>query len=109
MLRQLYLVPVLGDLRSRQLGVATGTVMIFLAAVAAARLIDAASVRTLLGVGVMWVALTLAFEVGLGLVLGIPVQRVLADYRLSEGGYLGVGMMFMLLASRRRNDTVCGQ
>lgn len=106
-LRQLYLVPVLGDLRSCQLGVASGTVIIFLVAVAAARWIGAARARTLLGVGVIWVGLTLAFEVGLGLVLGLPFQGLLADYRPSEGGYLGVGMMLMLLApllaSRLRN------
>lgn len=97
-LRQLYLVPVLGDLRSRQLGVASGTVIIFLVAVAAARWIGAASARTLLGVGFIWVGVTLAFEVGLLLVLGLPFQGLLADYRPSEGGYLGVGMMLMLLA-----------
>ena len=108
-LRQLYLVPVLGDLRSRQWGVASGTLIIFLVALVTARWMGAASARTLLGVGVIWVALTLAFEVGLGLMLGLPVQRLLADYRLSEGGYLGVGMMFMLLApllaGRLRNST----
>lgn len=97
-LRQLYLVPVLGDLQSRQLGVATGTVIILLVAVAAARWVGVAKVWTLLGVGAVWVALTVAFEVGLGLAFGVPAQRLLADYRLSEGGYLGVGMMFMLLA-----------
>lgn len=37
-------------------------------------------------------------EVSLGLVFGVPAQRLLAHYRLSEGGYLGVGMVFMGLA-----------
>jgi len=43
-LRQLYLAPALGDLQSRQLGVATGTINILLVAFAAARWVGVAKV-----------------------------------------------------------------
>src|SRR5439155_22201685 len=43
----------------------------------------------LLGVGLLWVVLTVSFEVGLGrLVLGLPWDRITEDYDLTRGGFL---------------------
>jgi hypothetical protein len=50
-------------------------------------------------VGVLWVALTLAFEVSLGrLVLGYSWDRVLEDYDPTRGGFLSLGMLVLLLS-----------
>jgi hypothetical protein len=97
-LRQTFLAPSLGDLPSRQLGVFVGSVLIFAVALATTRWLGAASTRTLLTVGGVWVLLTLVFEVGLGFALGVSTERLLSDYKLTEGGYLGLGLLFMLLS-----------
>jgi hypothetical protein len=97
-LRQKFLAPSFGDLPSRQLGVLLGSVLILAVALATTRWMGAASTRTLLTVGCVWVLLTLVFEVGLGLALGVSTERLLSDYKLTEGGYLGLGFLFMLLS-----------
>ena len=61
----------------------------------------------LLGVGVLWVVLTVLFEIGLGrLVLGLPWGRIAEDYDPARGGFLPFGLLFMavlpLLAARLR-------
>jgi hypothetical protein len=63
----------------------------------------------LLGVGLLWAVLTVLFEVGLGrLVLGLPWDRISADYDRSRGGFLVLGLLFMavspLLAARIRGQ-----
>jgi hypothetical protein len=64
--------------------------------------------RELLGVGLLWVVLTILFEITLGrLILDLPWQRLFEDYDLTQGGLLGFGMLFLflspLLAARLRN------
>jgi hypothetical protein len=97
-LRQWLLVPVVGDLRARQLGVLIGSVIIFAIAWALARWIDARSLRAQLAVGAVWVALTLCFEYTLGRLLGLNVERMLADYDVARGGFMLFGLAFMLIA-----------
>ena len=38
--------------------------------------------------GFTWVVLTVAFEVGLGTLLGLTSERILADYDLAQGGFM---------------------
>jgi hypothetical protein len=45
----------------------------------------------------VWVVLTAAFELGLGTMLGLPLARILADYDVAQGGFMGFGLLFMLL------------
>jgi hypothetical protein len=71
MLRQKFLAPALGDLPSRQLGVHGGSILIFAVALATTGWLGAASTRTLFTVKCVWVLLTLVFEAGLGLTLGV--------------------------------------
>jgi len=97
-LRQLLLVPVVGDLRARQLGVLIGSAIIFAIAWALARWIDARTLRAQLAVGAVWVALTLCFEYTLGRLLGLNVERMLADYDVARGGFMLFGLAFMLIA-----------
>ena len=53
----------------------------------------------LLGVGVLWLVLTLAFEILFGrFVVGASWQRLAADYNILEGGLLPFGMIVLALS-----------
>jgi hypothetical protein len=97
-LRQWLLVPVVGDLRARQIGVLIGSAIIFAIAWALARWIDARTLRAQLAVGAVWVVLTLCFEYALGRLLGLTTERMLADYDVARGGFMLFGLAFMLVA-----------
>ena len=87
------LAPYVGDLRARQIGVFTGSIIFFVIALASVRWIRATRTPQLLGVGVLWLILTIAFEVSFGrLVLGYSWKRVASDYDLSKGGLLPLGL-----------------
>jgi len=97
-IRQLFIAPALGDLPARQLGVLTGSIIIFVIAWLSVRWIGAGTLRAQLQVGAAWVALIVAFEIGLGSALGYTRERILSDYDPSAGGYMLFGLLFMLLA-----------
>jgi hypothetical protein len=98
-LRAALLAPVVGDLPARQIGVPTGSLLIFAVACLCVRWIAATTKLQLLGVGLLWVVLTVLFEVGLGrLVLGLPWDRITEDYDLTRGGFLGLGLLFMAVS-----------
>jgi protein-S-isoprenylcysteine O-methyltransferase Ste14 len=97
-LRQFFIAPVLGDLPARQLGVVVGSAIIFAVAWLGIRWIGARSFAEQLKVGLAWVAAILAFEFSLGAALGYTRERMLSDYDVTRGGYLGFGLLVMLLA-----------
>jgi hypothetical protein len=97
-LRQIYLAPVLGDLPARQVGVLIGSAIIFVIALASIRWIAARTLRDQLMVGLMWVVLIVIFEIALGSALGYSRSRMLSDYDLARGGFMGFGLLFMLFA-----------
>jgi hypothetical protein len=96
-LRQSFLTPVVGDLRARQIGVLIGSMIILMIALALERWLDARTTREQLGVGAAWVGLTLAFELALGASLGLTPDRMLEDYDPARGGFMLLGLLFMLL------------
>jgi hypothetical protein len=100
MVREIFIAPVLGDLRARQIGVFVGCVLIFIIAWLTARWIGARSHRTQLAVGALWVVLTLVFEIALGRALGASWERILEDYNPARGGFMILGMAFLFLAPR---------
>jgi hypothetical protein len=109
-LRTLYLAPLIGDFPARRLGVFIGTLLIFLVALAFIRWINARQRTALIWIGLLWVVLTVLFEVGLGRgALGYDWDRILIDYDLSRGGLMGFGLLAMLfiplLAARLRGVT----
>jgi hypothetical protein len=53
------------------------------------------SPRGALGVGALWVALTLAFEAALGRLTGLGWDRILAEYDLTQGGLMPLGLLAM--------------
>ena len=98
-LRTLLLEPRLGDLRARQVGVVTGSLLILGLACPSVRWIGARSARGRALIGGMWLVLTLLFEVGFGrLVLGRTWERLASDYDVSRGGLLPFGLVVLALA-----------
>ena len=97
-LRQLWLVPWLGELPARQLGVVSGTLLILLLTWLTRRWMQLRTTAQQLQAGALWLLLMLLFEVGLGTLLGYPPERLLADYDPRAGGYLALGMLVLLLA-----------
>jgi len=97
--RIVLLQPRLGDLQARQVAVFTGSAIIFAVALACVRWIGAATTRELPGVGMLWVVLTVAFELLFGrLVRGYSWRRIGSDYSLIEGGLLPIGLAVLMLS-----------
>ena len=96
--REVFIAPVVGDLRARQWGVLIGSALILLIAWATARWMGAATRRAQLIVGLSWGVLTLGFESALGRVMGLSWSRILADYDPSRGGFMLLGIGFMVFA-----------
>lgn len=95
-LRQVLLVPVMGDLPARRVSVFSGALIIFGVTWLFIRWMRAGSRRRLLQVGALWVGLTVAFEILLGRALGYSWDRLLEDYDLTRGGLMGLGLLAML-------------
>lgn len=88
----------------RQVSVLTGALIIFAITWACIRWLRIRSAGGALGVGVLWVALTLAFEIVIGRVLGLSWARIASDYDLLHGGLMPLGLLAMALtpwAARR--------
>ena len=106
MVREVFVAPVIGDLRARQIGVLVGCVLIFAIAWLTWRWLGARTRRMQLMVGAYWVVLTLTFEIALGRAVGASWERILADYNPARGGFMILGMAFLffspLLAARLR-------
>ncbi len=99
--RQLLIMPLVGDFTARQIATATGCVFILLIAWATSPWLAATTRRDQWSVGALWLVLMLAFEVAVGrLVADVPWERLAADYDLGHGGLLGLGMLWLLCAPR---------
>lgn len=98
-LRTMLLVPVVGDLPARQIGVFTGSLLILSVAYLSLGWLRLDSSRLRLAAGILWALATLAFEVGLGrFVLGYPWSRLAADYDVTHGGLMAFGLLLMVFA-----------
>ena len=96
--RTLVVVPILGDRPSRQLGVFVGSAMILGIAWLFVTWVRATTRPQLLAVGLLWLVLMLAFEIGLGRAVGSSWERILSDYDPRQGGLMIMGMGVLLLA-----------
>ena len=84
-LREKLLVPGIGELRAHQVGTVAVCGVIAAVIVAAMRWLRPTS-RQAAAVGLFWVVLTLLFEIGVfHYLLGVPWNRVLADYNVAAG------------------------
>src|SRR5918993_275008 len=105
--RSILLTPRVGDKRARQLGVFTGSLMNLGITNLFIQWIGARTTRALVGIGVVWVVLTIVFEVTFGrLVMRSSWERLRSDYDLAHGGLLPLGLVALagspLVASRLR-------
>lgn len=97
-LRQVILVPRIGDLPARQWGVLTGSLIIFAIALAIVRWMGAQTISDRLRVGGVWTVLIVGFEVGLGRALDLSWDRIVSDYDVTRGGFMLLGLLFLLLS-----------
>ena len=97
MVREVFIAPVIGGMRARQIGVLVGCVVIFVIAWLTARWMGASSRRQQFTVGAFWVILTLAFEFALGRATGASWSRILSDYNPAHGGFMLLGLAFMFI------------
>jgi hypothetical protein len=81
----------------RQASVVTGALVIFAITWVTLPWMRIRTTAGALGVGLLWVALTLAFEVGIGLATALAWERVLSDYDLLHGGLMPLGLLVMAL------------
>jgi hypothetical protein len=96
--REIFIAPALGDLHARQLGIPIACVIVFLIAWATVRWMGLATRPLQFTVGAWWASLTLAFEATLGRAMGLSWSRILADYDPSRGGFMLLGILFMVFA-----------
>ncbi len=96
--RQRFITPLIGDMPARQVGVLIGSIIIFAITWMSIRWINASSFSEQFRVGLLWVVLIAIFEFGLGTALGYSLERMLSDYNMAEGGFMSLGLLFMLFA-----------
>lgn len=98
-IRRLWLIPILGEARAGQIGFVVGAIIIIAIAWLFVRWMRAESTTALLLIGLLWAALTFLFEILLGrLVLDYSWVRIAADYDITQGGLMAIGLMVLLLA-----------
>ena len=96
-LRALALVPMVGEFRSNQIGVFTGSAIILVIAYFTIRWIGAKRLNELLLVGMIWLMLTVAFEVLFGrFVVRLTWEELLAGYNIANGGLMPMGLLILL-------------
>lgn len=96
-LRRVFVLPLLGDLRAHQVGILVGCIIIFVIALTTIRWVGAKTLSEQLRLGLFWMVLMFAFEVSLGYAFGSSLDRILLDYNITEGRFMIFGMIFMLL------------
>jgi len=97
--RAIWLTPVVGEFRSRQIGVVTGSILILGVTFLTGRWLLGVSAKVLLLTGGLWLLLTLAFEFSVGhWVFGRACQDLAADYDPTQGGLLSFGMLVLLFS-----------
>ena len=98
-LRAVFLVPVVGEFRSNQIGVLTGSAIILVIAWLTIRWIGATQPFEQLTVGGIWLTLTVTFEVLFGrFAVGLTWERIGSDYNLREGGLMPLGLFVLFFS-----------
>jgi hypothetical protein len=98
--REVFIAPLIGALRARQLGVLIGSIIVLLIAWLCSRWLKAKTAYQQWAVGLFWVALTLVFEFSLGRATGASWSRLLSDYNPAQGGFMLLGLFVMFIAPR---------
>src|SRR4026207_627552 len=95
-LRTIFLSPLLGDDSARQVSVLTGSIVIVFIAYILIPWVKARSLVALLAVGVLWLVLTMAVEVGIGYyIFKLSGEAIAAEFNLLEGRLLPLGLVVL--------------
>lgn len=88
-----------GDHRARQIGVFTGSAIILIISWLTVPWLGAFTDGQLFGIGFLWLALMLAFEIAFGrLVFHASWQRLASDFDFRKGGLLSIGVLVLFAA-----------
>jgi hypothetical protein len=90
--------PYVGDFRARQFAVFTGSIMILAISFTTIKWIGPTTKRQLISIGILWLTLTLLFEITFGLAMGMPWERIVSDYKIWKGGLLPIGLTVLTLS-----------
>jgi hypothetical protein len=99
-MRRLLLEPHLGDLPARHMSVLTGAVLIILVFWFTLKWLGPQPGWRWWEMGLLWLTLTLAFEIGLGRAAGMSWDRIASDFDPRRGGFLALGMLVILVTPR---------
>ena len=97
-LRVLFLEPRIGAAWAQRIGLTTGSVALLIVTYLLIGWVRAEGRTALLEVGVLWVALTFAFEMVIGHLRGRSWRSLLADYDIVHGGLMSVALALLLFA-----------
>ena len=111
--RALFLEPALGEFQARRVSFFTGALLVFGVSYVFVGWIRAGAGRRLLAVGLLWLLLTLGFELWLGrYVMGLSWERLALEYDVTRGALMPFGLAFLalspLLAARLRGPGAAG-
>lgn len=98
-IRTLWLVPLLGELRAHQVSFVTGSLIILTISTIFVRWLTISNFLQAISIGVLWMLLTVVFEVGLGrFAFGYSWSQIATDYDLSQGRLMSIGLALLVLA-----------
>jgi len=97
-LRVLFLEPRIGADAAQRIGLITGSVALLIVTYLLIVWMRVEGRAALLGVGALWLMLTLAFEMVAGRWRGRSWQSLLADYDMTRGGLMSIAMLLLLFA-----------
>jgi hypothetical protein len=98
-LRAMYLAPLVGDFQARQISVLLGLLLILTIAYLFVLWIRVETTRSRIVVGLVWLVLTLSFELSFGrFVAGLSWERIASDYDVRHGGLLPFGLIVLTLS-----------
>lgn len=95
-IRAKFLAPKVGDLRSRQIGVFSGSIIIYFISLFTLNWVKLNSLFDSFTVGAIWLILMLAFEFLVGhFIFHFPWKWLIDEYNVKKGRLLLFGMIFL--------------
>lgn len=95
-LREVFLTPAIGDRPARRISFGIAIVLITVIVLSFVRWIGASDLPSLAAIGLLWVVLTLLFEVGIGTTLaGRTWEQIRSDFDPWSGGLMFFGLAYL--------------
>ena len=97
-LRGIFLVPRVGLDLSNKIGWPIAACIVFGVTVLTFRLMGLAGTKALLKLGAVWAALTLIFEIGIGMLRGLDAAQLIHEINPFSGGLLAYSLVVVFLS-----------